>query len=599
MRERLAVHARQHIGTRGDAADCSLEVLRDAATIARALGPDAVREWRSLAESAKKVTVFQAPDFVLTWYEVYEPDYEPLLILGRWPDGRLAGVMPLATSRQHPGSLVFAGAEHAEYAGWVADISLEEEFPAACVAHLRDLGLFRGTWRWKWLGPGTGLGWLEHPALRSRGIAAHVRETVNPVLVLNHPDTARYFAKSKKNYRRKMNRLRASGEVRLLQLDADTLTGELFERLTTIYDVRQCARYGVAPFAEDPLKGPFHRRLIERAPASARLFALVAGPEPVAFHFTVIDRLRAIYCMSPFDHRYLSCSPGKLISDLVADALAERGIDEIDLTPGGEYKEELANKRETLHAPTLFASRRQARVVWAREAARRRLRDLARRLGMTREQLERGRALVARARGRSPLALAAAGLRAVRRWAWSRDVMRLYRIDRSQWIDDPAASRRVEIQKNRLEAFLRYSGSSRWHSRQHVIGQATRRLEGGEHCYTIVQDGVLAHSAWLQLGAEAITLSEIGAAHRLPPNSGVLYDAYTEPAARGRGLHGLSLRQRVRDAFAMGADRVFIASQESNRASLSGIEASGFRLDRRLIRVRILGLTRRWAAPVP
>jgi hypothetical protein len=49
----------------------------------------------------------------------------------------------------------------------------------------------------------------------------------------------------------------------------------------------------------------------------------------------------------------------------------------------------------------------------------------------------------------------------------------------------------------------------------------------------------------------------------------------------------------------MGADRVFIASQESNRASLSGIEASGFRLDRRLIRVRILGLTRRWEAPVP
>jgi len=575
-----------------------IEVLRGA-DVARAVTRDRAREWLGLVSDAKKVAVFQSPAFVLTWYEVYQPDYEPLLVLGRWPDGRLAGVMPLAMSRHQPGALVFAGAEHAEYVGWVADVSLEEEFPAVCVARLRDLGIFRGAWRWKWLAPGTGLGWLEHPALRSRGIATHVRETVNPVLALRDPDAVRYFAKDGKNYKRKMNRLRTLGEVHLQQLDAGALTDQLFERLMTTYDIRQCARYGVAPFAEDPLKGPFHRRLIERAPACTLLFALVAGGEPVAFHFTITDKLRAIYCMSPFDHRYLSCSPGKLIGDLVADALATRGMEEIDLTPGGEYKQDLANKHETVQAPTFFASRRHARGVRAREALRNRLKEFAGPLGITRERVERGRALLARARGRPPLALAAAALRAGRRWAWSRDVMRLYRIDRSQWTEDPTASRWTDIQKNRLEAFLRYSGSSRWQSRQGLMIEATRRLEEGEHCYTIVRDGVLLHYAWLQLNPEAMTLSEIGAAQRLPPNSGVLYDAYTEPTARGRGLHGLSLRERVRDAFAMGSDRVFIASQESNRASLSGIEASGFRLERRLIRLRILGLTRRWEAPVP
>ena len=56
-------------------------------------------EWQRLVDTATGMAVYQSPGFVLTWYEVYESSYEPLLLLGSLPAGTLAGVLPLALAR--------------------------------------------------------------------------------------------------------------------------------------------------------------------------------------------------------------------------------------------------------------------------------------------------------------------------------------------------------------------------------------------------------------------------------------------------------------------------------------------------------------------
>lgn len=530
-----------------------VELLRGRDAVARALTHERISQWQALADAAETVAVYQSPGFVRAWYEVYEPDFEPLLILGTSTDGTLAGVLPLALRRQGPGTLCFAGAEHCEYAGWLATREVQPEFPAVCVRRLREEGHFTETWDWRWLAPGTSLAWLERPELAQQGISGQVSQVANPVLALQDADRPRFFDPKGKNYKRKMNLLKRAGEVRLTRLDARSLTERLFERLTTFYDIRQLARYGVAPFSEDPLKGPFHRRLLE-VPDLALCFALTVGAEPVAFHWSLVDRRRAMYCMGPFDVRWLAASPGKLMTDLVADALRERGIECLDHTPGGdEYKEEAASSHEVVQRLELIPSRRRAWAHGVQGLARGAAKRAAAVVGVSPPRLRDLEARVARAI-RSPGSSARDVARSLRQWTWSRTVVQTYRLSRAAWEKaEPDSKPDPLFRRDMLEDFLLSAGPG--FARQHLMQEAIERLREGAHCYTVVEGGALVHHAWLQLGEPEMKLSALGYGYQIPPNGGVLYDDRADGAAV-TALQGRSFRHRVHEAFSMGADYV-------------------------------------------
>lgn len=305
-------------------------MLRGAAAVRHGISADRRAEWQLLADAEDKVTVFHGPGFVLTWYDVYQPEHEPLLLIGLDALDRLVGVMPLAVPRGFGGSLVFAGAEQAEYAGWLASPKVAREFPARCILELRNLGLFRRPWRWTWLAPGTDVAGLDSGVLREQGLSVRLSRTQKPLWSLVGPKSVRFSVDN-----RKVNRLKRQGEVRLVQLDSVTLTEDVFRIFTTTHDVRELQIRGLDPFRASPLKGIFHQRLVERAPESVLFFALMVGSVPVAFSFNLLDRRRLVFCLDAFDPRWASSSPGKLISNLVADALTARGIEAIDLTPRG------------------------------------------------------------------------------------------------------------------------------------------------------------------------------------------------------------------------------------------------------------------------
>ncbi len=572
----------------------TLEVIRGWEAVRSAVSGERLAEWEGLVDQEKKVAVYQSPGFVLTWYEVYAPQYEALLLAAFGASGRLVGVMPLAIPRDGPRRVVFAGAEHCEYAGWLASPPLEDELPARCIARLREVGLFEGEWHWRWLAPGTSLGWLDHPALRGSGIAGRVSEAANPLWALQPHDGRRFFAKQQKNYKRKVNHLRKLGEVRLVQLDATTLTDELFAAFQTFYDIRTLARYGVAPFTEDPRKGAFHRRLLERTPEAVLVFVLMAGETPVAFSYNLRDKGRAINCMSPFHSRWLAASPGKLVCDLVADTLAQRGMEAFDLGPGGDpYKAEVATTHEVVRSLRLFSSRRLARAHAVRGELHAQLKRAATAVGVSRDRLQQGRAVLSRLRGRSPGDLTRAVARALRRWIWSKDAYVIFHMDRSTWPGGLAAADAAgpPIRRDALEDFLLYTGSDRWVTRQELMEQAISRLDEGQHFYTFVEGGVLLHYSWMRPNAEAVEITKLGIRFTPEPNTTCLDYSYTESSARGRGLFTRALRHMIDDAFALGAERVMSWSYESNWGSRRPSEVVGLRVRRVAMRLRILGKT--------
>src|SRR5882672_5830432 len=117
-----------------------------------------VGQWNKLAEQDRKFSLLQEPAFVISWYRQHETLFEPIVCLGRDSGGQLAGLMALARSRDDR-AIRHAGDFHAEYCGWVASPAIDERFVEEClIAIKRTLGLKR--WSWKWLPPGSPIGFL-------------------------------------------------------------------------------------------------------------------------------------------------------------------------------------------------------------------------------------------------------------------------------------------------------------------------------------------------------------------------------------------------------------------------------------------------------
>ncbi|MGH7413768.1 MAG: GNAT family N-acetyltransferase [Candidatus Rokuibacteriota bacterium] len=561
-----------------------MKVLRGLAAVRGDISAERRAEWQRLAAAEDKVTVFHEPGFVLTWYDVYEPEHEPLLLIGLDELDRLMGVMPLAVPRGTGGSLAFAGAEQAEYAGWLARPEIAREFPTRCILELRELGLFSRPWRWKWLAPGSDVEGLASDVLREHGLAVRFSRTQKPLWTVQGPKPVRFAVDN-----RKVNRLKRQGEVRLVQLDSATMTEDLFGAFTTTHDVRELQIRGLDPFRTSPLKGIFHQRLVDRAPDSVLFFALMVGPVPVAFSFNLRDRRRIIFCLDAFDPRWAASSPGKLINNLVADALATRGIQAIDLTPGGDaYKEEVANDSEAIYSVVLFPGTAQARVHDLKALAERGGKRTLRAMGLS---PARARGLTGLARRLATGGLIRDGMDAGRRWAASREALAQYQLDRG----DGVAARpqcHPTVRTDAIGDFLLYSGAGRARSRQGMMQEVLSRVRRGQRCYTVIADGRLVGAGWLESDAKGVSVGADGFEWPLPPKTARLH--VVDPEVEGAAAIRRSLVRRMTgEAFAAGAERVVVLVGPREGSLVETLEAVGFCFRRRLVSQRRLGRVRR------
>jgi RimJ/RimL family protein N-acetyltransferase len=122
--------------------------------------------------------------------------------------------------------------------------------------------------------------------------------------------------------------------------------------------------------------------------------------------------------------------------------------------------------------------------------------------------------------------------------------------------------------------------------------EAERRLREGQVCAAVRHGSEVI--AYCSLTSRPEWVAEIGRLVVPGPGEVYIYDAFTSPAWRGRGLFQAMLKSLLEYARARGRRRALIFVLNRNRASRRAIEQAGFELFQAVSRVKVLGLRGLW-----
>jgi len=555
-----------------------LETHRGDAALALIERPDFRHAWRSLHQSCPWSTAFQASPFADTWYRSYRAQFAPVVVAG-WADATLTGLVLLAIS--HDGTrLCHVGAQHAEYQVW---LSIDDRFVGAALDALA--AEFPGR-RLQLLFVPPGVPFTPPDRWRTRCFR---RPIPAPFLATHPADTVRESMRKKAN-KSKLNRLTRLGKITFEHVADDAAFAALLDQIAPLYDLRQGAAHAALPFREDPLKKSFYLAL-QRETDLLHVTAMRVDDELVAAHIGVRSRNTVLVGMPAQSPRYARHSAGKLLFFELALLLEQEGVDALDLTPGGEYKDRFATRFDEASTLTVVFSRAGA---W-RHRQQRRLIDAAKRRGVSTDSVKRTlrtvRHTVSHLR---PATLPLQVARRLKRAVWDDVELRIYRFPSGASMTHPGT---VPVARDRFEDLACYAPAERWQPTVDAFLQsATERLENGEHCYTHVEDGVLAHYGWLSDRQESTFMDEVHQSWTLPPGAAVAYGFYTHPRFRGRGIYAASLGRMISDAKAIpGLGEIYICVRADNKPSRRVIEKLGFVYDRSFHERRRFRSVRRWS----
>jgi GNAT superfamily N-acetyltransferase len=101
-----------------------------------------------------------------------------------------------------------------------------------------------------------------------------------------------------------------------------------------------------------------------------------------------------------------------------------------------------------------------------------------------------------------------------------------------------------------------------------------RRLTPTTSCFLVHGPDGLLHASWVTTGAA--WTREIDAYLVPPPGDAYVYESFTTPEARGRGVYPFALAGICGWARARGVAKVWVAVEEGNAPSLKAIRKAGF-----------------------
>jgi len=498
-------------------------------------------------------------------------------VVAGFDDGKLIGLLLLA---EDDGTLVGAGASQAEYHVWLALPGDDAAFLSRAWRELTRRIAF-STLRFKYL-PSTAHGDAVRAALRSQASVV-VRRYRRPLLQLDAQQIQASFAtRSNKSRFKRLKRLGNLEFRRLTDLDELDLA---MDDLIEYYDFRQSAANQSRTFQEDPRKRGFYRELFAASPDDLYVTVTYLEQHPIAAFWGAVSGKTVHLGMliySPFVAEY---SPDKLHLLQLSERLLQEGKTLLDLTPGGDpWKEHFANAHDEV------AEALVNRSPWTRlrSEAGRQLSQAAKRwstrVGVTPAQLNR--ALMRRAR--------LSAVRTVRNWIVEEREMRVYRGDRTL-AKRYGPDERVRC--NLISDLLAFEAGESWQTRDGFLSTALSRLEHGEHVYTIRLRGRLAHFGWMAMHQVESYMTEVKQPMTFPPGSVALYDFYSHPSFRGRGLYRATIGHMLHVAFSEPATQyAYISVLADNAPSRHVIETMGFEYQASFFWTRRFGSERTWSA---
>lgn len=562
-------------------APMNISVLRGQEALQALDRAEFIERWSQLHADAFGVTVFQHPSYACTWYRSYQQDWEAVLAVAE-SDGRLLGLLPLALHRRS-GQLVCAGAHQAEYQAWLARADDGAAFMAAAWPRICEVTKAERL-RLRYLPTLDLQRQLEQGPLQAQ---LHSRVHARPLLRLDAEELRSSMAK--KSNKSRFNRLKKLGAFSFKRLSDPQELDSLLNELTHCYDLRQGAVNHTTPFREDAHKLAFHRALFAAGAPASYVTVTLIDERPVAAFWGAVSDSTAHLGMLIHSPMLAEHSPGKLHVMQLSQQLLDDGIAVLDLTPGGDaWKERFANDHDQVGELTLFASAAAAAQSQSRERRLEQIKSVLGRAGLTPDRL---RAMLAAGR---KLSLGAVQRR-ISHWLGFERELRIYRAERALAQGKSASA---QVQCNALDALLAFEPGESWQTRDAFLSSALERLERGERAYTVCIDGRLAHCGWLVPRQERSNMSEVGQSLDFPAHSATLYDFYTHPDFRGRGLYRSTLEHMLADAFAdEQTEFAYISVLADNLPSRRVIERVGFAYQGSFFWHRRFGKDQRFPGP--
>lgn len=489
-------------------------------------------EWAELAAACPWSTACQTWQFADAWLEAYRDLYVPLLLVEHDEAGHLIGLLALAIERTS-GAIVHVGAHQAEYQVWLAKEVNAESFIEEALDTLA-LAYPRQHMRLQYLPPGSPIDWCRSKC--RWGARTILHEKTRPLLTLG-PESPVEASLRKKSNKSRINRLRKIAPVRLVQVHTRTEFEEVIDSIADYCDLRQGAINSALPFKDDPRKREFCLRLLEN-PGISHVTVLMVGDTLAAANAGLVNGTSVslgIVVHSPFVAEH---SPGKILILLLARELGRQGFKELDLTPGGDmYKDRSADHHDQVYTLGIFFDQWD----YSRHAMRSKLRLLARSIaGRHAGSLASTLRFVARRDLRTLLVemVRTAGIS-----TFDRKGKRSYTVTLKQTRQVGA---HPVFRVNCIPDLLCYEPAT-WldPGKSQFLLAASRRLEAGDLAYTLSENGVLLHCAWISRSAVGYLH---GNAQEFSDGACILWEEYTHPQAVKLDLSKLSLKQRLHDA---------------------------------------------------
>lgn len=377
----------------------------------------------------------------------------------------------------------------------------------------------------------------------------------------------------KKSNRNRLSRLRRLGEVRLLHLASAERLEPYLEEILADYDVRQGAAYGVSPFTEDPLMGPFYRRLAAQTDC-LHVTALVAGDKVAAANLGFTNGKQVVLGVIAHSAELASSSPAMLLIRLSAELLSDQGYEELDLTIGGSYKWRFASHSDQVQVLDAYLSRWAHWKHLIRRTAVAVNRRVITKLGWGEEELRSRLRLVARRMKhlrRQPLSRWPS---VAREWSSSTNPLAVYYRETPPEMRDKSEA---SVLVGALKPLSYYDEVGSATDRTEFLQNALRRLEKGATPYSIIEGGRLLYVAWS--GGESCLETIPGAENlQIPEGASLVFGDYAHPDAQAdEGLRS-TLRRRFVELASSAPGRPVLAFVDPAWQGYTDLlESMGFR----------------------
>ena len=148
-------------------------------------------------------------------------------------------------------------------------------------------------------------------------------------------------------------------------------------------------------------------------------------------------------------------------------------------------------------------------------------------------------------------------------------LLRIYllKIDASSYI---VPSKKVDYIPLSFDDFLKYTDSDKEWFRETKLQKIKNNLSNGCLAYGLIKDNTIISYGCINPNYTQKKGEHIN-------KSCFLFDDYTHPKYRGKGLHGLCLDYRISYLILHGYESVYIEVHAYNKASIKGIISSGFK----------------------